>query len=156
MIDIIKTDSSNPDFIELVVLLDQYLAIIDGEEHAFYAQFNTIQKLQHVIVAYKNNVPVGCGAIKNYSEDTAEVKRMFVMEEYRGQGIAKHILSELEIWAAALNFSYCVLETGKKQPDAIKLYQKSNYLIIPSYGQYINIENSVCMKKDIKRKEAEN
>jgi putative acetyltransferase len=151
MINIIKTDSTNPDFRELVVRLDQYLKIIDGEEHAFYNQFNSVQKLQHVIVAYKNNMPAGCGAIKKFSEDTAEVKRMYVKEEYRGQGIAKQILSELETWAAALNFSYCVLETGKKQPEAIRLYQKSGYIAIPNYGQYVNVENSVCMKKEIKR-----
>jgi putative acetyltransferase len=152
MIDIIKTDSTNQDFFELVLLLDQYLEKIDGEEHAFYNQFNSVQKLHHVIVAYKNNMPAGCGAIKKFSEDTAEVKRMYVREEYRGQGIAKQILSELEIWAAALNFSYCILETGKKQPEAIRLYQQSDYLTIPNYGQYANVENSVCMKKEIRKK----
>jgi putative acetyltransferase len=151
MIDIIKTDSTNPDFCGLVLLLDQYLEKIDGEEHAFYNQFNSVQKLHHVIVAYKNNMPAGCGALKKFSEDTAEVKRMYVREEYRGQGIAKQILSELEIWAAALNFSYCILETGKKQPEAIKLYQQSNYITISNYGQYANVENSVCMKKEINR-----
>jgi putative acetyltransferase len=149
MINIIKTDSDNPDFIGLVVLLDQYLAIIDGEEHAFYAQLNKPQKMNHVIVGYENDKPVGCGAIKKYSEETAEIKRMFVIEEYRGQGIAKRILRELETWARELNYSYSILETGKNQPTAICFYQKSGYKIIPSYGQYIQIENSVCLKKTL-------
>jgi putative acetyltransferase len=152
MIDIIKTDSSNADFRALVILLDKDLQKRDGDEHDFYAQFNTIQKINHVIVAYKNNNPVGCGAIKKYDEDGVEIKRMYVKEECRVQGIAQRILSELETWAAQLNFSYCVLETGKKQPEAIRLYQKSGYIITPNYGQYKNVENSVCMKKDIQKK----
>lgn len=147
MIDLIRTDSDNADFRELVALLDRDLRIRDGEEHSFYAQFNKIDKIQHVVVAYQNGQAVGCGAIKEYSKNVAEVKRMFVKPEWRGQGIAKRILSELEIWAAELNYSECILETGKKQPEAIGLYQKSGYRLIPNYGQYEGVENSVCMRK---------
>ena len=147
MTDLIRTDSDNADFRELVALLDQDLQIRDGEEHSFYAQFNKIDKIQHVVVAYQNGRAAGCGAIKEYSKNAAEVKRMFVKPEWRGQGIAKKILSELEIWAAELNYSECILETGKKQPEAIGLYQKSGYQLIPNYGQYEGVENSVCMRK---------
>ena len=72
---------------------------------------------------------------------------MFVRLENRGRGIAGEILNELETWAKELNFSEFVLETGVKQPEAIRLYQKSGYETIPNYGQYLNVENSVCMKK---------
>ncbi|MEO6589269.1 MAG: GNAT family N-acetyltransferase, partial [Pyrinomonadaceae bacterium] len=57
------------------------------------------------------------------------------------------ILAELENWAKELNFSECILETGLKQPEAIRLYQKSGYETILNYGQYAGVENSVCMKK---------
>ena len=76
---------------------------------------------------------------------------MFVQPGQRGKGVAWQILGELEKWAAELQISTCVLETGKKQPEAIRLYKKSGYSIIPSYGQYVNVENSVCMKKIIGR-----
>ena len=144
-----RTNSDNPDFQKLVVLLDQDLAIRDGADHTFYAQYNKITAIKHAVVAYKQDIPVGCGAIKRFSEQAAEVKRMYVLPEYRGQGIAAEILAELEKWAHELGYTDCVLETGKKQLEAIHLYQKSGYNIIPNYGQYLGVENSVCMTKNI-------
>ena len=149
MSNLVRTNSDNADFRELVVLLDQDLQIRDGDEHSFYAQFNKIDKIRHVVVAYENGAAVGCGAIKEYTEGVAEIKRMFVRAEQRGRGIAKSILSELETWASELDFSECILETVIKQPEAIALYQKSGYETIPNYGQYSAVENSVCMKKSI-------
>ena len=146
-INLLRTDSDNADFRELVALLDADLGRRDGAEHTFYAQFNKIDKIREVVVAYENETAVGCGAFKEFEKGAAEIKRMYVREENRGRGIAGRILAELENWAKELNFTECVLETGKKQPEAIGLYRKSGYEIIPSYGQYLNIENSVCMRK---------
>jgi GNAT superfamily N-acetyltransferase len=147
MMNLVRTNSDNSDFRELVVLLDRDLQIRDGDEHSFYAQFNKIDKIRFVVVAYENGQAVGCGAMKEYAKGIAEIKRMFVKPEWRGRGIGKRILSELEIRANELNFSECILETGKKQPEAIGLYQKSGYQIIPNYGQYEGVELSVCMRK---------
>ena len=147
---LIKTDSDNQDFKKLVELLDASLAETDGDEHDFYHQFNGIVNIRYVLVAYLDGVAVGCGAIKKYDDNTMEVKRMYVKTENRGQGIASQILNELENWTAELGFKYCILETGKRQCEAISLYQKLNYEIITNYGQYENVENSVCMKKRVK------
>ena len=147
MIICIRTNSENTDFINLVRELDKDLAIRDGEDHSFYAQFNKIAAIKHAIVAYENEVPVGCGAIKEYSPDSMEVKRMYVPENKRGQGIASIVLKELEKWAGELNYKSCLLETGKKQPEAIALYKKNDYEVIPNFGQYANVENSVCFEK---------
>lgn len=144
-----RTDSSNEDFRFLVSLLDEELAKRDGDEHAFYHQFNKIESLNQVIIAYADEKPVGCGAFKNYKPQVVEIKRMFVLPGHRGKGIAGQILQQLEFWAAELKYSTCILETGKKQPEAIALYRKSGYKIIPNYGQYENVENSVCMEKKI-------
>lgn len=151
MIQFIRTDSGNTDFIALVRLLDADLAKRDGDEHSFYAQFNTIDSIKHAVVAYENGTPVGCGAIKMYAANTMEVKRMYVTDANRGKGIAAGILSELEKWAAELSFTKCVLETGKKQPEAVRLYQKAGYRQIPNYGQYAGVENSLCFEKEIKQ-----
>ncbi len=148
-INIVRTDSDNTDFRELVALLDADLAVRDGAEHTFYAQFNKIDRIRHAVVAYENETAVGCGAFKEYEPNVAEIKRMYVREENRSRGIAGKVLDELEIWAKELNFSKCVLETGLKQPEAIRLYQKSGYETIPNYGQYVGVENSVCMRKSI-------
>lgn len=149
MYTFIRTNSSNEDFKKLVSLLDKELAIRDGEEHAFYDQFNKIENIKHVIIAYANEQPVAAGAFKKFSAQAVEIKRMFVMPAFRGRGIAFQILQQLENWAAELDYSYCILETGKKQPEAIALYKKSGYEVIPNYGQYENVSNSVCMQKRI-------
>ena len=144
-----RTDSTNADFQNLVVLLDKDLQIRDGDQHSFYDQFNKIQMIRNVVVCYIDNKPIGCGAFKEYDQDKVEIKRMFVLPDFRGKGIGLDILKELEIWASELNYPECVLETGKKQPEAISLYIKAGYKIIKNYGQYENIENSVCMLKAI-------
>ncbi|PTX14389.1 acetyltransferase (GNAT) family protein [Pontibacter mucosus] len=149
MLQIIRTDSNNPDFRLLVSLLDQDLAVRDGAEHAFYAQYNKLVKIQQVVMAYQEGMAVGCGAIKPFETGVAEVKRMYVREELRGQGIARQVMQELERWAAELGYTSCILETGKKQPEAISLYQKCGYTLIPNYGQYKGVENSVCMQKQL-------
>ncbi|PQJ11821.1 GNAT family N-acetyltransferase [Flavipsychrobacter stenotrophus] len=149
MINLKRTDSSNNDFRILVAALDKDLAIRDGADHSFFAQFNKIDLIKHVVVAYADNLPVGCGAIKEYTADTMEVKRMFVPVKKRGRGIASLILRELEAWAKEMNYRKCILETGEKQPEAIKLYKKNAYTVIPNYGQYADIESSVCFEKSI-------
>jgi len=149
---LLRTDSNNADFIALVKHLDADLAIRDGDDHPFYDQFNKIDSIEHTVVAYdENRRAVGCGAIKQFETGTMEVKRMFVPVEQRGKGIAKEILSELEIWAKELGNRKCILETGIKQPEAISLYKKSGYNFMDNYGQYEGVENSVCFEKLLKK-----
>jgi GNAT superfamily N-acetyltransferase len=144
---IIRTTSDNGDFRELVRELDKELTVRDGDEHAFYSQYNKLDTIRHAVVAYVDREAVGCGAIRPFDDETVEVKRMFVPTEHRGRGIAKEILRELEAWAVELSFKRCILETGLKQPEAIALYTKSGYTSIPNYGQYQGMYNSVCFEK---------
>ncbi len=150
MIKLLRTDSSHSDFVALVRELDRDLAIRDGEDHAFYAQFNKIDAIKHVVVAYIDGNPVGCGAIKAYSEGVTEVKRMFTNPDLRAKGIASSVLKELEKWAIELGYTSCILETGVKQPEAIALYTKNDYRRIQNYGQYENVADSVCFEKLLK------
>ena len=147
MITFKRTDSNDKDFKDLVTLLDAELKIRDGDDHSFYSQYNKIDMIRHVIVCYKNNVPVGCGAFKSFDDSSVEIKGMFVHPEHREKGYGQLILDELEIWAAELNYTHSILETGKRQPEAIGLYKKAGYEFIENYGQYANVENSICMKK---------
>lgn len=149
MISLVRTDSSNKDFILLVKQLDELLAELDGEEHAFYNSLNKIDMIKHVLVAYDNEIPVACGAIREFSSSSMEVKRMYTQPQYRGKGIATKILLELEQWATELSYQKCVLETGNRQPDAIHVYEKNGYKRIPNYGKYVNMENSVCFEKEL-------
>lgn len=152
MINIIRTDSDSRDFTELVKFLDADLAERDGNDHLFYDQFNKVDKIKYVVVAYENGKPTSCGAIKEYTPDTMEVKRMYTTPENRGKGIATRVLNELESWAIELSYKKCVLETGKRQPEAINLYKRNGYKITANYGQYAAIENSLCFEKDLSDK----
>lgn len=152
MISLLRTDSENPDFIALVKFLDADLAIRDGEDHAFYSQFNKIDKIRHVIVAFEDSKAIGCGAIKEYASGIMEIKRMYTTPEGRGKGIASRILAALEEWACEMTCEKCILETGQKQPEAIALYLKNGYERIPNYGQYAGVENSLCFEKKLKKR----
>lgn len=149
MLKFIRTDSENTDFLELVNGLNLDLAVRDGNERVFYNQFNKLDAIKHVIVVYDDDIPVGCGAIKHFSSDTMEVKRMFTPLNLRSRGIASLVLTELEKWTLELGYTKCILETGKRQPEAIALYKKNGYKVIPNYGQYTGIENSVCFLKEL-------
>jgi putative acetyltransferase len=144
-----RTDASNSDFQKLVIKLDKDLAIRDGEEHSFFDRFNKITHIKYAVVAYDKGIAIGCGAIKEYEPNVMELKRMFVPIEKRGKGIASIVLGELENWARELGFKKCILETGIRQPEAIRLYKKNNYTEIPNYGQYAQVESSVCFEKEL-------
>lgn len=149
MEEILRTDSTNEAFVKLVQLLDADLAERDGEDTAFYSQFNGIDQLKHCILYSEDGITMGCGAFKSFDEQSVEVKRMYVNPEMRGKGIASKILLALEIWAKEMGFTYCVLETGLRQPEAIALYKKNGYEIIANYPPYEGIENSVCFRKKL-------
>ena len=149
IINLVRTNSEDKDFISLVKYLNDYLKIVDGDDHAFYNQYNNIDVLKHVVVAYKNKIPIGCGAFKALDKNAVEVKRMYTKTGYRGGGVASKILVELEKWSKELSFKACILETGKRQKEAVSFYKKMNYNIIPNYGQYKNIANSLCFKKEL-------
>lgn len=152
MVTIFRTNSDHSDFRLLVGQMDKDLQQRYGEEQAFFDQFNKLNQIRHVVVIYEDEQAIGCGAIKEFTPHVAEVKRMFVAPQYRGKGIALQVLAELEQWAQGLGYDSCILETGKKQPEAIRLYEKAGYHIIPNYGQYAGVEMSLCMEKVLVRK----
>lgn len=147
--NIIRTTSENLDFQRLVEKLDAYLAVMDGNEHAFYDQYNKIAMLKNCIVIYDGSEAVVCGAIKEIAPNTMEIKRMFTLPEKRRKGLASLMLKALESWAKELGYEKVLLETGKRQVEAVALYIKCGYQIIENYGQYIGVENSVCFEKEL-------
>lgn len=149
MLHLIRTDAENEDFLQLMSLLDAELAIRDGDDHSFYAQYNKVDSIKHAIIVYAEEKPVGIGAIKRYDPETVEIKRMYTVLESRGRGLASMILKELEKWASELSYQRCILETGINQHEAISLYFKNEYQIIENYGQYAGVVNSKCFEKKL-------
>ncbi len=151
MFKLIRTNSKNKDFIELVRQLDAYLTITDGDEHDFYHQFNGIDHLNYCVLAYNGETAIGCGAIKLYQPEVMEIKRMYTSPDHRNHKIASRLLKELEKWAGELGANKCILETGLRQVEAVQFYRKNDYKEIPNYGQYAGIENSLCFEKKLQK-----
>ena len=147
MTTIKRTNSDNLDFHKLVVELDKDLAQKNGDTNDFFVQFNKIDQIKNVVVVYEIDQAVACGAMKEYDNNTMEIKRMFVPLEKRGKGFASKVLQELENWSNELGYNRCILETGNKMSEAIGLYKKMGSKIIPNYGQYKNVESSICFEK---------
>ena len=149
MLTLIRTNSENKNFQNLVLELDKDLAKKNGDTNDFFAQYNKTDLIKNVVVALNYYLPVGCGAMKEFDNSTMEIKRMYVTIEMRGKGVAVAVLNDLESWAKELGYKKCVLETGDKMLEAIGLYKKSGYKIIKNYGQYENIESSICFEKEL-------
>lgn len=146
---IFRTDSSNIDFQNLVKLLDADLAVRNGENHAFFDQFNKIDTIKNCIVIYINETPAACGAFKKFDDKTVEIKRMYTNLKFRKRGLATAIVKELEMWAKKMGYEKAVLESSLEQNEALSVYEKSGYRRIPNYGQYIGVDASVCYEKII-------
>jgi GNAT superfamily N-acetyltransferase len=117
-------------------------------EQEKFDPLNKMDETVKVLLAYNGETAIGCGALRPLGDSSAiELKRMYVHPDFRGIGISRQILEALEQWAAEDGYTVVRLETGNKQPEAIGLYLKRGYQIIPSYGEYKHIESSVCMEK---------
>lgn len=151
MLKFVYTDGCNSDFIELCHGLDNFLnELVGGEKNrAEYIPYNKLDDIHDVIVAYVDDIPVGGASFKKYNEECAEVKRVFIKEEYRGRGISEALMERLENVAKEQGYSYLILESGEPLVAAMSLYRKIGYKVIPNYGQYKDMPDSVCMKKKL-------
>ncbi len=97
-----------------------------------------------LLLVYKNGLPIGCGAVEIYNEDTMEIKRMFVKPSNRGR-CATTILTELE-WSLELGFKYYLkLERTNQKP--LNYIRKATILLYQILVKYMSSENSICFKK---------
>lgn len=147
----VYTNGGNSDFIELCNGLDKFLnEIVGGEENrAEYIPYNQFDDIHDVIVAYDGDIPVGSASFKKYDDESAEVKRVFIKQEYRGKGISNKLMELLENVAREQGYQYLILESGEPLVAAMALYRKIGYKVIPNYGQYKDMPDSICMKKKL-------
>ena len=150
-INYIFTDGRNSDFILLCGKLDRFLnQLVGGEENrAEYIPYNGLDDIHDAVVAYDGKKPVGCASFKKYNSHTAEIKRVFVQEEYRGIGISKELMKLLEKRAMEMGYRALILESGEPLIAAMSLYRSLGYQVIPNYGPYVDMQESVCMKKEL-------
>lgn len=146
-----KTDGEDETFAKLCGLLDANLEeIVSGKfERKKYEQYNLRDSIHDVIVVYHEGKAVGCGAYKFYDEETVELKRIYIDHSCRGMGLGKELLRRLEADAKIAGYRYAVLETGELLKEATGLYRKMGYKVIPNYGQYADMPESLCMSKKL-------
>lgn len=147
----VYTNGGNADFIELCHDLDNFLnELVGGEENrAEYIPYNQLDDIHDVILAYDGHIPVGSASFKKYDDESAEVKRVFIKQDYRGKGISNKLMELLENVAREQGYNYLILESGEPLVAAMALYRKIGYKVIPNYGQYKDMPDSICMKKEL-------
>ncbi len=149
--DYVRTDGKNEDFIENCRLLDMDLDRRVGRQikREKYEKFNQLDEIREAIVVYDHGRAVGGGAIRRYDDENVELKRVFVQNEYQGQGIGSRLVSLLIEWAAQLGYRRMILETGELLAESCAVYKKLGFEVIPNYGPYADMPESLCMAKTI-------
>ena len=150
--DYVRTDGKNEDFIENCRLLDTDLDRRVGRQikREKYQKFNQLDEIREAIVVYDHGRAVGGGAIRRYDDENIELKRVFVHNEYQGQGIGSRLVSLLIEWAAELGYRRMILETGELLAESCAVYKKLGFAVIPNYGPYADMPESLCMAREIR------
>ncbi|MBD2892241.1 hypothetical protein amrb99_11510 [Actinomadura sp. RB99] len=106
------------------------------------------EQVVYVGVAYAGGTAIGHVALRRYG-DGVELKRMYVAPAHRGSGAATALLAAAERAARSLGASRVVLQTGDRQPDAVRLYEREGYTRIPVFPPYEWLTFSICMEKTL-------
>lgn len=153
LMDFNRTDGKNKDFIENCRLLDMDLDRRVGKKikRDKYKKYNQLDEIKEAIVVYKDHKPIGAGAIRRYDDENVELKRVFVHTEYQGRGIGSRLVSLLMEWAVELGYKRMILETGELLVESCAVYKKLGFTVIPNYGPYVDMPESLCMAKELER-----
>ncbi len=142
-------DAGNKDYLMLAQKLDEYYFTLVGDVQLRYAEANRPENMACLIVAYDNEIPIGCGCWKRVNQTTAEVKRIFIMPEYRRQGVASAIIRKLEGSIAQAGYCHSILETARTTNDSKALYLSLGYQEIDYFGSPAGAENCLCFEKKV-------
>lgn len=141
-----RTTTADPAFARLIAALDRDLRDRYGALQDTYDPLNRVD-LDTAIVAADGDLPVGCGCFKRFDDATVEIKRVFVVADRRGRGVAGAILGGLEAWARELGYAHAVLELGRRQPEAAALYRRHGYVETEAFEPYVGMAESLCLRK---------
>jgi len=139
----------NTDYKCLADALDAYYYTLVGDVQDRYKDVNRPENMNCLLVAYEGTQAVACGAWKHVDDKTAEVKRIYVMPEYRRRGIASALITTLEDHIACSGYTQALLETARTTGDSHALYFSLGYREIPYYGSPAGAENCRCFLKEL-------
>ena len=141
--------ASSPDFRMLAAKLDEYYFELVGDIQNRYAEVNRPENMTALAVAYENDTPIACGAWKRIDATTAELKRLYVLPQFRRKGVARSLIASLEADAAAAGIRRMILETAVDTADSHRLYLSAGYRIMDYYGSPAGAENCLCFHKKL-------
>jgi len=144
-VSVTSVQCDDEEFLSLVKQLTEMLVELNGEKNAYYAPLNDPSSLTAAVVVYVDGKAAGCGGFRPVDVNTIEIKRMFVLPEYRGMGLGRSILAKIIDDATQAGYAKAILETSKRLTAANQLYERSGFTVIPNYGPYIGMEDSICM-----------
>ena len=137
------------DYAMLAQKLDEYYFELVGDIQFKYAEVNKPHNMNAVCVVYEGEEPIACGAWKKIDDETAEIKRIYVLPEHRRKGAASMIVTAMEADAAKTGRKRFILETARTTADSASLYLSLGYEEIDYYGSPAGAENCRCFKKEI-------
>ena len=143
----VQTDCA--DFRELAALLDAYYFTLVGDIQLKYAEPNRPENMNALAVAYEGETPIACGAWKAVDDQTAEIKRIYVREEYRRRGVAGAVIRALEESTVQSGRHKLILETAVDTTGSHQLYLSLGYQMRDYYGSPAGAENCLCFHKEI-------
>ena len=139
-----RTDSDSGEFKNLISNHDKELESYSD----IYKNDSEIQGAS-IIIAYYDNKPVGCASFDHYDNDTIEIKKLYVLPEFRDVGISEIVLKDLEQWARENKYNNAILETRFPYNREVNIFEDNGYNIIEKFGNYKYIENSICYGKKL-------
>jgi GNAT superfamily N-acetyltransferase len=151
-LSVARADIRSPEALALIGALNGELSSRYPEDGATHFRLDADEVAPGrgvFLIAQRAGTPIACGAVRRIEAGTAEIKRMYVRPEARGQRVGRAVLGALEAEARALGCARLVLETGLRQMEAIALYERAGFARIPPFGEYVHSPLSVCMAKEL-------
>jgi putative acetyltransferase len=143
-------DPTSPESRELIARLDEYQQGLYPAESNHLLPVEALRQPEVIfLTASVDGRVAGCGAFVRRGQEYAEIKRMFVLPQFRGLGLGRRLLDEIESMIRAAGLTLARLETGVRQPEALGLYEKAGYRRRDRFGDYPDDPLSVFMEKEL-------
>ena len=145
------TNGSDEVFRKFYLITEDYYSTIVGgkEKRSGFIPYNISSAITDVLIVYDGDTPVACSGIKRYSDEAAEIKRVWVDPEYRKNHIAGEMMDLLEAKAREMGFAKAVLQTRPQMEAAVSMYLKRGYVLIDNYPPYDKLDGAICFAKEL-------